>query len=80
MSSETINSTTAPTPASQETSFTIDGKEYKKSDLNPKTFNSIVVRQDLQPAAKKQPPIINWTKSDKGFEFFIALYRCRLWS
>ena len=48
MSSEAINSTTAPTPASQEAVFTIDGKDYKKSDLNPKTFNSIVVRQDLQ--------------------------------
>ena len=47
MSSEAINSTTAPTPASQEAVFTIDGKDYKKSDLNPKTFNSIVVRQDL---------------------------------
>ena len=47
MSSEAINSTTAPTP-SQEAVFTIDGKDYKKSDLNPKTFNSIVVRQDLQ--------------------------------
>ena len=48
MSSEAINSTTAPTPASQEAVFTIDGKDYKKSDLNPKTYNSIIVRQDLQ--------------------------------
>ena len=47
MSSETINSTTAPTSAPQETSFTIDGKEYKRSDLNPKTFNSIVVSVTL---------------------------------
>ena len=45
MSSENINSTTAP---ATEPTFTIDGKDYKKSDLNPKTFNSIVVRQDLQ--------------------------------
>ena len=50
MSSEAINSTTAtaPTSAPQEAVFTIDGKDYKKSDLNPKTYNSIVVRQDLQ--------------------------------
>ena len=48
MSSETINSTTAPTSAPQESVFTIDGKDYKKSDWTPKTFNSIVVRQDLQ--------------------------------
>ena len=47
MSSEAINSTTAY-DASQEAVFTIDGKDYKKSDLRPKTFNSIVVRQDLQ--------------------------------
>ena len=45
MSSETINSTTAP---ATEPTFTIDGKDYKKSDLNTKTYNSIVVRQDLQ--------------------------------
>ena len=32
----------------QEAVFTIDGKDYKKSDLNTKTYNSIVVRQDLQ--------------------------------
>tara|TARA_B000000475_G_scaffold161911_1_gene130389 strand:+ start:48 stop:329 length:282 start_codon:yes stop_codon:yes gene_type:complete len=50
MSSETLNSTTstAPTTAPAEQSFTIDGKEYKKSDLSPKCFNSIIVRQDLQ--------------------------------
>ena len=48
MSNEAINSTTAPTSAPQEAVFTIDGKDYKKSDLSPKTFNSIVVRQDLQ--------------------------------
>ena len=48
MSSETINSTTAPTSEPQESVFTIDGKAQKKSDLHPKTFNSIVVRQDLQ--------------------------------
>ena len=48
MSSETINSTTAPTSAPQESVFTIDFKDYKKTDLNPKTFNSIVVWQDLQ--------------------------------
>ena len=46
MSSEAINSTT---PAKvEEQIFTIEGKEYKKSDLNPKTFNSIIIRQDLQ--------------------------------
>ena len=50
MSSETINSTTAP---ATEPTFTIDGKDYKKSDLNPKTFNSIVVRQDLQATKVK---------------------------
>ena len=44
MSSETLNSTAPAT----ETSFTIDGKEYKKSELSPKTYNSIIVRQDLQ--------------------------------
>ena len=32
MSSETINSTTAPTSAPQESVITIDGKDYKKSD------------------------------------------------
>ena len=48
MSSETINSTTAPTSAPQESVFTIDGKDYKKSELSTKTYNSIVVRQDLQ--------------------------------
>jgi len=48
MSSENLNSTTAPATAPAETSFTIDGKEYKKSDLSPKCFNSIIVRQDLQ--------------------------------
>ena len=46
MSSEAINSTAPSAP--QEAVFTIDGKDYKKSDLSPKTFNSIVVRQDLQ--------------------------------
>ena len=45
MSSETINSTTAP---ATEPTFTIDGKDYKKSELSTKTYNSIVVRQDLQ--------------------------------
>ena len=49
MSSENLNSTTAPA----ETSFTIDGKEYKKSDLSPKCFNSIIVRQDLQATKVK---------------------------
>ena len=48
MSSETINSTTAPTSAPQESVFTIDGKDYKKSELSTKTYNSIIVRQDLQ--------------------------------
>ena len=45
MSSETINSTTAP---ATDPVFTIDGKDYKKSELSTKTYNSIVVRQDLQ--------------------------------
>jgi hypothetical protein len=52
MSSENLNSTTATSTAAPaapaEQSFTIEGKEYKRSDLNPKTFNSIIVRQDLQ--------------------------------
>jgi hypothetical protein len=48
MSSENLNTTTAPATAPAEPSFTIDGKEYKKSDLSPKCFNSIIVRQDLQ--------------------------------
>ena len=54
MSSETINSTapTAPT-APAETSFTIDGKDYKRSDLSPQCFNSIIVRQDLQATKVK---------------------------
>ena len=47
MSSESINSTTPTTPAAEEQVFTIEGKEYKRSELNPKTFNSIVIRQDL---------------------------------
>ena len=42
-------STPTPTkPAKEEQVFTIEGKEYKRSELNPKTFNSIVIRQDLQ--------------------------------
>ena len=45
MSSETINSTTAP---ATEPTFTIEGKDYKKSELSTKTYNSIIVRQDLQ--------------------------------
>ena len=45
MSSEAINSTTAP---ATDPVFTIDGKDYKKSELSTKTYNSIVVRQDLQ--------------------------------
>ena len=53
MSSENLNSTTAPATAPAETSFTIDGKEYKKSDLSPKCFNSIIVRQDLQATKVK---------------------------
>ena len=50
MSSETINSTetTAAPTAPVEASFTIDGKDYKRSDLSTKTYNSIIVRQDLQ--------------------------------
>ena len=48
MSSEAINSTTPATPAAEEQVFTIEGKDYKRSELNPKTFNSIVIRQDLQ--------------------------------
>ena len=45
MSSENINSTTAP---ATEPTFTIDGKDYKRSELSTKTYNSIIVRQDLQ--------------------------------
>jgi len=47
MSSEAINST-APAKPAEEQVFTIDGKDYKRSELNPKTFNSIIIRQDLQ--------------------------------
>ena len=55
MSSETINSTetTAAPTAPVEASFTIDGKDYKRSDLSPQCFNSIVVRQDLQATKVK---------------------------
>ena len=55
MSSETINSTetTAAPTAPVEASFTIDGKDYKSSDLSPQCFNSIVVRQDLQATKVK---------------------------
>ena len=50
MSSEAINSTTPATPVAEEQVFTIEGKEYKRSELNPKTFNSIVRRRgDLPP-------------------------------
>jgi hypothetical protein len=45
MSSENINSTTAP---KTEPTFTLDGKDYKRSELSTKTYNSIIVRQDLQ--------------------------------
>ena len=45
MSSENINSTTAP---AKKPTFTIEGKDYKKSELSTKTYNSIIVRQDLQ--------------------------------
>ena len=48
MSSEAINSTTPAKPATEEQVFTIEGKDYKRSELNPKTINSIVIRQDLQ--------------------------------
>ena len=41
MSSEAINSTTPAKPATEEQVFTIEGKDYKRSELNPKTFNSI---------------------------------------
>ena len=50
MSSETINSTTAP---ATEPTFTIEGKDYKKSELSTKTYNSIIVRQDLQATKLK---------------------------
>ena len=46
MSSENIKTT-------DEQVFTIDGKDYKKSDLSPKCFNSIIVRQDLQSTKVK---------------------------
>ena len=48
MSSEAINSTTPTTFATEEQVFTIEGKDYKRSELNAKTFNSIVIEQDLQ--------------------------------
>ena len=48
MSSEAINSTTPATKPAEAQVFTIEGKDYKRSELNPKTFNSIVIRQDLQ--------------------------------
>ena len=49
MSSEAINSTTTTTKISiEEQVFTIEGKDYKRSELNLKTFNSIVIEQDLQ--------------------------------
>jgi hypothetical protein len=41
------------TDVTKEQTFTIDGKDYKKSDLNPKTFNCIIVRQDLQATRVK---------------------------
>ena len=50
MSSENINSTTAP---ATEPTFTIEGKDYKKSELSTKTYNSIIVRQDLQATKLK---------------------------
>lgn len=36
------------TDVNKEQVFTIDGKDYKRSDLNTKTLNSIIIRQDLQ--------------------------------
>ena len=36
------------TDVTKEQVFTIDGKDYKRSDLNTKTLNSIIIRQDLQ--------------------------------
>ena len=45
MSIENNNSKTAP---ATETNFNIEGKDYKKSELSTKTYNSIIVRQDLQ--------------------------------
>ena len=50
MSSENINSTTAP---ATEQTFTIDGKDYKRSELNTKTLISIIIRQDLQATRVK---------------------------
>jgi hypothetical protein len=36
------------TDVTKEQTFTIDGKDYKRSELNTKTLNSIIIRQDLQ--------------------------------
>jgi len=36
------------TDLTKEQTFTIDGKDYKRSELNTKTLNSIIIRQDLQ--------------------------------
>ena len=49
MSSE-LNTATdfVATDVTKEQVFTIDGKDYKRSELNTKTLNSIIIRQDLQ--------------------------------
>jgi hypothetical protein len=41
------------TDVTKEQVFTIDGKDYKRSDLNTKTLNSIIIRQDLQSTRVK---------------------------
>jgi hypothetical protein len=44
MSSETNTTQTS----TQEQTFNIDGKDYKRSELSQKCLNSIAIRQDLQ--------------------------------
>mgnify|MGYP000017377031 FL=1 len=41
------------TDVNKEQTFTIDGKDYKRSELNTKTLNSIIIRQDLQATRVK---------------------------
>lgn len=41
------------TDVTKEQTFTIDGKDYKRSELNTKTLNSIIIRQDLQSTRVK---------------------------
>lgn len=47
------NELNTATDVTKEQVFTIDGKDYKRSDLNTKTLNSIIIRQDLQSTRVK---------------------------